>query len=448
MPRPVWIALCLNLSVALPAFGITPDQKPASATPAIQPLIEQLTNRDFRVRDAAHKALAALGTEALPALIKGRAHSDPEVRRRLDELIPPLERAVTLMPQRVTLHMTNKSLKDVLAELSNQTKYKIAPVDNLGNGEADKVVHTFHFDKVPFWEALDRISQAGGLVLQHNYYGDDQLRLYAGDSYVPFNYYNGPFKVMATGFYYNRSNQFAQLPRNPAQQGQPTSESLQLNMTIAVEPKLPILKVGAVRLATAEDDEKNSMLPNVNVNGMGMWNQRFYYGGGYRSYVHQTQASLLWPSKTSRIVKTLKGAIPVTLLADQKPSVVTERILSAKGKKFTVGAATFNFDDVSEMPGRQYQIKLSVSEDAKDNPNDWTRIQTLQQRLELQDDKGNKQQFYFNSISTNGPNSAQFTFVVQPNGNAKAGPPTKLVYYAWILMEHEVDFELRDLPLP
>jgi hypothetical protein len=253
---------------------------------------------------------------------------------------------------------------------------------------------------------------------------------------------------MATGFYYNRSNQFGQLPRNPAQQLHPTSESLQLNLTVAVEPKLPILRVGGVRLIAAEDDEKNSMLPPAPVHGGPAWNQRFYYGGGYRSYVQQTQASLLWPSHTSRIVKRIKGAIPVTLLADQKPSVVTDKVVAAKGKSFKVGQASFKFDEVSELPGKQYQLKVSVTEESKDNPNDWTRIQTLQQRLELQDDKGNKQQFYFNSISNSGPNGAQLTVTVQPDANGKAAAPAKLVYYAWVLMEHEVEFEFCDLPLP
>jgi hypothetical protein len=38
--------------------------------------------------------------------------------------------------------------------------------------------------------------------------------------------------------------------------------------------------------------------------------------------------------------------------------------------------------------------------------------------------------------------------VVQPNEDPKVGPPAKLVYYSWVLMEHEVAFEFRDLPLP
>ena len=128
--------------------------------------------------------------------------------------------------------------------------------------------------------------------------------------------------------------------------------------------------------------------------------------------------------------------------------MVTERILSAKGQKFKTGVATFYVEEVSELAGKQYQIKMTVTEESKDGPNDWIRIQSLQQRIELQDQKGNKQPFYFNSVGTNGLNSAQYTLTVQPSDDGKIGAPAKLVYYAWVLMEHEVAFVFKDLPLP
>ena len=43
--------------------------------------------------------------------------------------------------------------------------------------------------------------------------------------------------------------------------------------------------------------------------------------------------------------------------------------------------------------------------------------------------------------------TAQFQLTIQPPG-PNLGPPTKLVFYAWNLMEHDVEFEFHDLPLP
>src|ERR671934_194445 len=76
---------------------------------------------------------------------------------------------------------------------------------------AGKAVYTFHFDRLPFWEALDKVCDAAGLILPQGYWGGDQLHLQPSDSYVPFSSYNGPFKMVATGFYYHRQNNFAHL---------------------------------------------------------------------------------------------------------------------------------------------------------------------------------------------------------------------------------------------
>jgi hypothetical protein len=456
------LAVLLALEVVPQAVADSPVKK-KPPPPSIEQLIQQLGDRDFRVRDRASRQLIDLGIEALATLQKERsAQTDPEVRRRLDELIPSLERTATLMSKLVTLHMTNKPIHDVLNELTRQTGYKIldgAVVNGPGgvlvqNGgrapgsSQDKLVYTFHFDKIPFWQAFDQISDASGLALQQGYWGDDALRVFHQDMYVPFASYNGPFKVVATGFNYNRTNNFGQLPRNPAQAGQQAQEYLQVNLQIASEPRLPILKVGQVRLTFAEDDEKHSMILNGDPNNNGMWGQRFYYGGWGRSYLHQTQANLVWPSKTSRTVKTLKGVIPVILLADQKPSVVTDRILGSKGKKFKVGEASFSIEDAKELPGKQYQISMTVTENSKEAPQDYSRIQSIQQRLELQDDKGNKFPAYVNITNWGGPTNASFQLMTQPNGTAKLGKPAKLLFYAWVLMEHEVAFEFQDLPLP
>ena len=145
----------------------------------------------------------------------------------------------------------------------------------------------------------------------------------------------------------------------------------------------------------------------------------------------------------------MRGVIPVTLLADQKPTIVTDRLLASKGKKYKVGDTTFQVEDITEMPGKQYQIRLNVTDGSKEAQRDYSHIQSMQQRMELQDDKGNKIPSYLASMNWgNGPTNAQFTLMTQPNGNVKLGAPARLVYSSWILMEHEVAFEFKDLPLP
>lgn len=440
--RRALIVVLVASTVAPSAWADKPVSPPHSD---VAKLIEGLATRDFHVRDSAQKALAELGPEALPELQKARASGDPEVRRRLDELIPPLARKLALSPKLITLHMVNRPIRDVLNELGRQTGYKIGTWPE-EQPSKDPTVFTFHLDKVPFWQAMDQICEAGGLILQQGY-GDDTLRVYAQDSYVPFTSYNGPFRVVAMGFNYSRNNQFGQLPRNGFVQQPGQRDNLQLSLMIAVEPKLPMLRAGQIRILEAEDDEHHSMLTSSMTGPNDPFSRRYYYPGGYRSFLHSSQAPLMLASKSAHTVKKVRGIIPVTIVSEQTQLLVTDRLLTAKGKKFKVAGATFNIEDVSEQPGKQYQIRLSITEDSKNGINDGSLVQSIQQRMQIQDDKCAVRQFNLMSINMNNNNSMQFTFNLMPPA-ANAGLPNRLVYLAWETLDHDVEFEFRDLPLP
>ncbi|HEV3445634.1 MAG TPA: hypothetical protein VG099_13385 [Gemmataceae bacterium] len=415
----------------------------AAPAPDIGPWIEQLANRDFRTREAAVKEIMKIGVPALPALQKAKEHRDAEARRRIDEMIVCLERAAALAPKLVTLKMDKKSVRDVLNELSKQSGFKIPTTDAGFNGPQGKALHSFQFDKTPFWEALDKVCEKCGMIVNVNA-GDNSVRVNFQDSYEPFRSYDGSFKVLATGFNYSKNSNFGELPKTPYQAGEQAYESLQLNLQVCVEPRVPILKVGQVKLSVAQDEAGTSMLANGG-NYYEYWN-RSYYGGNNRTFVQSASVTLAWPSKNSRMVKTVKGVIPVTLLSEQKPVVVCDSILASKGKKIKVGTANFNIDDVTTA-NKQHNIKITYNDESGENPYDYGRIGTIQQRLELQDAKGNK-------IPANvqiyqwGQNNAQLSVITQGAPNAKIGPPAKLVYQLWIQLEHEVPFEFKDLPLP
>jgi HEAT repeat protein len=72
-------------------------QEPAPGK-SIAQLIEDLGNQDFNVREAAAKAIEALGPEALPALRKAKDHPELEVRRRIKEWIPKFEMGAAACP--------------------------------------------------------------------------------------------------------------------------------------------------------------------------------------------------------------------------------------------------------------------------------------------------------------------------------------------------------------
>jgi hypothetical protein len=441
MRIPVYAAVVVGLVAVSLAGGDTP---PPAAAPTVEELLARLGHQDFRVREAAQRALAALGVEALPALRQAyKTRTDPEVRRRLDALIPPLETAVRVAPKLVTLAVTNRPVRETINELAKQTGYKI----DLGNGAQENQVFTFRFDKVPFWKALDEVSRAAGLVLQRSY--NNNLNLQFQDSYAPFVCHSGMFRLTAQRFSYSRNIDFSSLPKNQLTTGQ-RNENLNCSLSVTVEPRMQLLDLGQVKLTEAYDEDRKAMIPaGEGVAGV-TGRHTYYYHRSEGNYTMQTDVALVNPSPRSRTVKVLKGILPVTLLVEKKPQVLVDDILKAKGKKAKVGGTELAVQDVTEEQqagrGKVFRVSIYVQEEGQGRvTNYW--YHSFPERVELEDAKGNK---YFRNGASWGTqgNGLHGSFNFSTNNNVQIGPPAKFTYYTWVTMQHQVNFEFKDLPLP
>ena len=407
----------------------------------VEKLIVQLGDRDFAHRQDATRQLRQFGDAILPVLLQARTRCEPEIGRRLDDLIGPMQEARVLAPRRITLP-PNRLPRDYLGLLGAQSGYSVRADDLPNTTKLD-----LHCSNIPFWEALDRLCDATGLSFAST--GQDEtIRLVPQTNESPYRSYDGLFRVTAQGFRYSRTTHFAQLPRQ-TQFGNQFSELLSLDLMIQVEPKTFLLKLGRPRLVIAEDEDKRSMAPT----GDGQLGDSggIYYGGNFgRGRAQQISTALMMPTKNSRQVSRIKGVIPVTLLAEQKPLVVTDRLADSKGKKFKVGNATISIEDIELGKGNQkrFQCKLTYDETTTEMRYDYSRIQTIQQRLELRDARGNKLEMNAGLTQFNSPTSAQFVLNTMGNSGKDAPVPAKLVFIDWVQLEHEVAFELKDLPLP
>ncbi len=155
-------------------LGLALGFMPAKAAPLpdatdssrIARLIEQLGSADFETREKATRDLDALGAAALEALKKAATSDDPEVRRRAEDLVGKVERKAqsekALAPQKVRLVLKDVPVPEAVALLKKESGFDVVLADSDGKLKERKV--TLDTGETTFWQALDRLCVAAGLV--------------------------------------------------------------------------------------------------------------------------------------------------------------------------------------------------------------------------------------------------------------------------------------------
>jgi hypothetical protein len=132
----------------------------------IDKLIEQLGSGSFQEREAATKALDAIGPPALDKLRKATQSEDIEVKRRATELVKRIEKRAEasrlLTPKRVHLVYKDTPLKEAVADFKKKSGYNLVlhdPEKKL----ADRKL-TLDTGDTTFWEAFDKFCDKAGVV--------------------------------------------------------------------------------------------------------------------------------------------------------------------------------------------------------------------------------------------------------------------------------------------
>lgn len=444
------VALLVGVASFLPAHEPAPDK-------AATQLIDQLGSQDFKIREAAAKAIEALGPEALPDLRKAKDHPDLEVRRRIKEWIPKFEIEAFVSPKRVSLDANNQPLEKIVAELARQTGYQLK-LPAAGDARAQKPI-TLQLTKATFWEAFDKVCQEGALELNPVQVIPDKLMLTFEDTTSPYRVYQGAFRLRARGFHslqqtsLSKDIDFTHLPRKAVERDQKvSSESLSFQFDLVAEPRLKVLYLGDPSVIQALDDQKRSLIPKKEAE-----NERF--GGRHRfsrsqrmfersSMGHEQPitVSLLVPTKGARSVKVLRGTIPVYLVKEKKRTVLVDNIAKAQGKKHKSDEFTVEIDLVKQLAGNQYQVYFSFT---PNKPKEQEPEGEVDGSFELEDAKGRR--YEAGSVGmTVGDQRTEASIGFRPslNNAGPLGPPIRLVYIKPVPMEYHLPFEFKDLPLP
>ena len=258
-------------------------------------LVRDLDANDVQTRDAAEKALIALGPKVLNYLPRIRPTTPAEVKVRLGRVAKAVETQLveaTTKATRVTLK-GEMSVVDAVKEMEEQTGNKIMGIENrTGMVDVD-------FQDVKYWEALDQVLDQAGLSLDP--YGGAENALTAAartDGLAPrFGRaaYSGLFRFEATRV------QAVRDLRNPGM------TSLQVRVEVAWEPRLTPISVAQQLSDLKATDENGDEIAIDSPEGM--------RGAQGRRDVSSIEMDLplQLPSRDVKKLASLKGKITALL---------------------------------------------------------------------------------------------------------------------------------------
>jgi hypothetical protein len=151
-------------AVSVPLVNAQPSADPAQ----IARLVEQLGSGDFDQREEAARGLDKLGAPALEALRKAVDSSDLEVRRLAQELneriVRRMDSASALVPNLIRLNYKDTTLNDALRDLRARSGFNVRLAD--GDANLGGRLITLDTGATTFWKALDQFEAAAGLKEQ------------------------------------------------------------------------------------------------------------------------------------------------------------------------------------------------------------------------------------------------------------------------------------------
>jgi hypothetical protein len=159
-------ALAIVSGITALCFADVPPTADGKGTPAqVAAFVDQLGSKRYAEREAASRALDALGPQALAALRQAQQSDSPEVRRRAQKLVQGIERrleaAPLLTPTRVRLVYKDTPLPEALADLEKRTGLSVRLEGDAAKFAARKL--TLDTGEVPLWDAFFLFCRRAGL---------------------------------------------------------------------------------------------------------------------------------------------------------------------------------------------------------------------------------------------------------------------------------------------
>ncbi len=422
-------------------------------------LVARLGSTRYADRERATADLERLGREALPALRRAGEARDPEIRQRAALLVGRIERQRLTRSTPVALALRDAPIGVALETLETRTGFTVRVDPAADPSWKGRRVTLTTAEPIPFWQAMDRLCQAGGLrqgasppLADRN---DPAIRLVPGDPETFPTSYSGPFRVRLTGLH----RQKGPIPA--------ASATLVARIELCAEPGLSVAPANSLRLRTAVDDRGQAMFP-------ARVREATTTFPGARRDPEDDGSTIFWnvplrlPEAPGQRMERLRGEVTVSIVARQSDPTVLP-LADLEGKTFPVGDDSVRVERIVQDEGLQggrnspviillQIVRTSVPVDA---PFPMIRNQrkpmatlsvaarrTLKQ-IEFVDARGHScEQGVPPTSVRNWPGGERFVVQVHPTPGAGGGPPSALRVHDLIQANADVTFDFAKVPIP
>jgi hypothetical protein len=467
---------------------------PADGPPDAVTLIGRLGSESFDDRVAAYKALESNGGAVLPALRAAAGTSDIRVRSRVLALIESIGRQIEAdrftRPTMIQLDFRTRPLGAVVDALNDRYNLglflRLDPERRGGLRFVDRdqpdpfkelrerEIRPRAARPLPFWEAIDRLCDAGALrygISPGNGFGTgrgslDLLADRTGRGPVSDS---GPFRVQIT---WTHPVFDEDMPFDPAPQrrGAKPRGAGGLNVPLAVlaEPGLMLHRNGPVSVTEATDDQDRSLRApdapaEVDPGRANRSRQAMYEGNAIR-----VNAILAAPNPPAKAIRRLRGKVPVIAVAwDSNPMVIPLNGEGVVGRPYSTRDLTLVVDEVSLAAGAPAWVKVTVNLNraeratfARHDPPGPAfygfNFGGVLEHLALHDAAGRRINHQIAS-SARSIHGDHYQLIVSPlsdrgrgalPGPAKTPIPSELRYSGFVQTVTEIPFDFRNIPLP
>ena len=457
-------------------------------------LADRLGAARYSDREAAGEALIRIGPGALPALAKGRESRDIEVRRRAEILAARIEADAVLGATRVRLGLRDRPLAEAVGAIASGSGMRLDPAGP-GATWPDARVTLVAGEPLPFWGAVDRLCEAGGLRRQYPPEGTSffpvrppfGLDLVPGRARPPASD-SGALRVELIRVRHrlerdHGDGESAEFPfgsptagRRDPKTGATLDATYAADLLVSAEPRLRIFGGGEVEKAEAIDDRGRSLvkLPTpeeerqereireANPHLDPALHPGLRYGGGSRSSMKTWPArvALAYPSPPARRIARLGGVIPVVVVA-RRPDPLTIELKGSTGKEFAAGPARITVHEFRAEPGREATVDLTLAPDPADLGETLTvsdtagarvavnrPIDLMELRLEVLDGAGEVLSWQYTRPPSDPPR-VRMAIVIH-NRRPERNPPEGLRLRYWGIAAAATDlrFSFAEVPTP